>query len=262
MARKKTSVEIAEGLTKALGTIDMIRDLDTAQTPASVVRRAWPEEQRRYNVPPVMLMSLEEAGEALAASSFMQPWLISQYPRIIREALAKGAVFTMERDGEPMAEYKTVDRPELQDLQSAGVRETTVKKAVAAHIAAESPRPSPDARPGTPAVKKPAKESKVKESKPQARAGGIKNETLLFTFAKDDKAFDESLEDLPSQAQKILRIIRGAGRVEMNGSLLEATLEGGKVKAGLAADLPILARFRRFYNGGTLVKFVKGATNA
>jgi hypothetical protein len=214
----------------------------------SVIRTAFAVNQREYNGVPMMVLSLEEAAESLADSR----WMRSSFVTWIKDAMIKGQVFTFERNGEPHYEYKLATKEALLELASQGVRQTTIKKAVANHITGvTTPRPAPAAT-GTEPESAPAA---TRRRQPSARKTAKTNTLFVFTIPppgkKREERFDKEWKSPTSgkgfseQARKIMEIVAESGETELNQDALTHILEQGAPSKGLEPST-IYRRFFRF----------------
>lgn len=197
----------------------------------TVIRRATAAEIRKYATSrPVMLLALDEAAEKLADSSFMRPWILYA----IKNALETGAIFHLEKDGVPMATYQMATEAEIQKLATEGVKQLSWKKTFSTPPpVAKEPKPKPPKEPKPKPLPKPKAPKAVRE--------------FVFTW----KGLDKKLPAMPPQASKLLQIVAGAGKpARLNTDALGALLEAGRAKAGIAADIPLMGRWNRFYYGG------------
>lgn len=207
----------------------------------AVVRTTTASRAVAYATPEHMLLTGGSAVDVLAGSGFMREWLLRRadtYAREwITEALAHGEKFVaVDSDGTVTAEYR-----KATDAEVAAGKPLPLKRALAASRPAAEPEPDVEV---TVREHKPRVKAGVSKDKPVREHGsGVRTMTWTFKIPAQMEGMG-----LPRQAIAILGIIREARLIKATTEELEAVLNAGRVKAGLAPDLPVLARFRRFYN--------------
>lgn len=213
----------------------------------SVVRIASAASQVEYNSVPMMVLSLDEAADILSDSRFMRPTFVNW----IKDSLRAGNVHIMERNGEPHVSYRLANKQDIMDCASEGVRQSTVKKATAAHVTGTGPVPPPAPGASAPPPSNETRPRRAPSARKVTKAGTVFVFTLPPAGPKREARFaadwvsPTSGKKFSAQARAVIEIIAESGETELNQDALTHILETGAAAKGLEAA-SIYRRFFRF----------------
>jgi hypothetical protein len=201
--------------------------------------------QRESNAPRRIMITLDETGEALWASSFTKPLFL----KWVKETLRAGSTIIHEKDGTPRVEYRLALPQEIEDLAAEGLRvslparnQTGLRRAVEKYVnngGQEPTAPASGADGATDGVTRQRRE-------PVARTPKAKKAiTFLFTIPKKGKERDERFGQLSGQARKIIEIIAESGQTKRDVEGLTKVLVDGAPAKGLD-PVHVYRRFFRF----------------